>query len=75
MSRDESMVTALSNDSLYESHAQKLKDLAKENPGKETENGAAAAPKEHKRRLFAYSFELMDLKTRMYIAFGSSMKS
>ena len=31
--------------------------------------------KEHKRRLFAYSFALMDLKTRMYIAFGSSMKS
>ena len=59
----------------YESHAQKLKDLAKENPAKDAENGAAAAPKEHKRRLFAYSFALMDLKTRMYIAFGSSMKS
>ena len=59
----------------YESHAQKLKDLAKENPEKDAENGAAAAPKENKRRLFAYSFALMDLKTRMYIAFGSSMKS
>ncbi|EQD55579.1 ISA1214-6 transposase, partial [mine drainage metagenome] len=29
----------------------------------------------HKKRLFAYSFALMDLETRMYIAFGSSMKS
>ena len=37
-----------------ESHAQKLKDRAKENPGKDAEKGAAAAPKEHKRRLFAY---------------------
>ena len=59
----------------YESHARKLKDLAKENPAKDAENGAAAAPNEHKRRLFACSFALMDLKTRMYIAFGSSLKS
>jgi transposase len=60
----------------YESHAQKLKDLAKENPpgdGKEgkTENTSG----KHKRSLFAYSFALMDIGTRMYIAFGSSMKS
>ncbi len=28
-----------------------------------------------KKRLFAYSFFMMDLKTRMYVAFGSSMRS
>jgi transposase len=28
-----------------------------------------------RRKLFAYMFTLMDLDTRMYIAFGSSMKS
>ena len=59
----------------YESHVRKLKDLAKENPAKDAENCAADAQNEHKRRLFAYSFALMDLKTRMYIAFGSSLKS
>ena len=31
--------------------------------------------KKHKRKLFAYMFAKMDLKTRMYIAYGSSMKS
>ena len=56
----------------YESHAQKLKDMAKENPdhGKD-----AKKSKIHKKRLFAYSFALMDLESRLYIAFGSSMKS
>ena len=57
-----------------ESHAKKLKDLAKENPGKDAENGAAAQPKKRKRCLFACSFALM-VKTVMYIEFGSSMKS
>jgi len=28
-----------------------------------------------RRRLFAYMFALMDLRTRMYMAYGSSMKS
>ena len=56
----------------YESYAQKLKDMAKENPehGKDTKKS-----KIHKKRLFAYSFALMDLRSRLYIAFGSSMKS
>ena len=58
----------------YESHAQRLKDLAKENPKEANMNGKKEG-KSHKKRLFAYSFALMDLKTRMYIAFGSSMKS
>ena len=57
----------------YESHAQYLKDKAKENPdhGKDITGKANG----HKKRLFAYSFAIMDLESRLYIAFGSSMKS
>ena len=54
----------------YESYAQRLKDRAKEN--NEPEDGGRSSGR---RRLFAYSFFIMDLKTRMYVAFGSSMKS
>ena len=56
----------------YESYAQKLKVLAKENPnhGKD-----ATKSKIHKKRLFAYSFVLMNLESRLYIAFGSLMNS
>ena len=58
----------------YESHAQKLKDLAKENSGnREEKDGKKSGA--HKKRLFAYSFAIMDLDSRLYIAFGSSMKS
>ena len=59
----------------YESYAQKLKDLAKESPKEKEEKGGRKKAKEHKKRLFAYSFTIMDLETRLYIAFGSSMKS
>lgn len=55
----------------YESHAQKLKDKAKENPG----TGNAKGDGKHKKRLFAYSFRLLDLDSGMYIAFGSSVRS
>jgi transposase len=56
----------------YESHAQHLKDKAKENP----ESGEdQKESKGHKKRLFAYSFAIMDLDSRLYIAFGSSMIS
>ena len=58
----------------YESYAQKLKDHAKENPGNREEKDGKKS-ESHKKRLFAYSFAIMDLKSRMYIAFGSSMKS
>ena len=57
----------------YESYAQKLKDLAKENHGDGKDRGKRT--KGHRKRLFAYSFAIMDLETRLYIAFGSSMKS
>ena len=45
----------------YESYAQKLKDMAKVSVDKGQET------KKHKRKLFAYMFAIMDLKTRMYI--------
>ena len=54
----------------YESYAQRLKDKAKEDS-----NGSNKKGRTGRRRLFAYSFFMMDLKTRMYVAFGSSMKS
>ena len=50
----------------YESIAKELKDKAKEN------GGSGELPK---MRAFAYSFRLMDLSSRMYLAYGSSMKS
>jgi transposase len=56
----------------YESYAQRLKDNAKENASSEN---AARKSRNHRKRLFAYSFAIMDLKTRMYTSFGSSMKS
>jgi transposase len=56
----------------YESHAQKLKDMAKENPD---HGEGAKESKGHRKRLFAYSFTIMDLETRLYVTFGSSMKS
>ena len=54
----------------YESYAQRLKDKAKENGNESSKRGRTG-----RKRLFAYSFFMMDLKTRIYIAFGSSMKS
>jgi transposase len=52
----------------YESMARELKDKAKENE--------EASPDERpKKRAFAYSFRLMDLSTRMYLAYGSSLRS
>ncbi|MGC8563113.1 MAG: ISNCY-like element ISFac3 family transposase [Thermoplasmata archaeon] len=56
----------------YESHAQHLKDKAKENPDYDKNVKESNG---HRKRLFAYSFAIMDLESRLYIAFGSSMKS
>ena len=56
----------------YESYAQRLKDLAKESPENRENKGKN---KGHKKRLFAYSFNIMDLGTRLYIGMGGSMKS
>lgn len=48
----------------YASYAQKLKDKAKQN-----------SPKDKKKIKCAYSFAIIDLKSRMYIAYGTSLKS
>jgi transposase len=45
----------------YSSYVQKLKDKAKE--------------QNLEKRCFVYNFALMDLKTKMYICFGSSLRS
>jgi transposase len=54
----------------YESIAKELKDGAKENGDEQQQQQQPP-----KKRAFAYSFRLMDLSSRMYIAYGSSMKS
>ena len=48
----------------YASYAQKLKDLAKENN-----------PKEHKKIKCVYSFAIIDIKSRLYIGYGTSLTS
>src|SRR3989344_1864874 len=45
----------------YSSYVQKLKDKSKEQIGK--------------KKCFVYKFALMDLKTKMYICYGSSLRS
>ncbi len=55
----------------YESYAQRLKDLAKKSPENIRNKGKT---KKNKKRLFAYSFNIMYLGTRLYIGMGSSMK-
>lgn len=51
----------------YAAQAQKLKDKVKKS---ETQS-----KKEHKKKLFAYSFKIIDLKSNMYVGFGTSFKS
>lgn len=53
----------------YASEAQKLKEKIK------TVNGQKKKMKLKKKSLFVYSFAIIDITTRMYIAYGSSMKS
>jgi len=51
----------------YAAHAQKLKDKVK--------NVETQSKKEYKKKLFVYSFKLIDLKSNMYVGFGTSLKS
>lgn len=55
----------------YATEAQKFKDKAKDS----NKILKACKCKEKKKRMFIYSFALMDFKTRMYLAFGTSFKS
>jgi len=51
----------------YASEAQKLKEKIKDS--------STQSKKERKKSIFVYSFALMDIKTRMYVGFGTSFKS
>jgi len=56
----------------YASYAQKLKDKAKDNaPDKKK----TKKKKAHKKIKCIYSFAIIDIKSRMYIAYGTSLKS
>jgi transposase len=57
----------------YESVAKELKERAKE--GEAAGDSSPPNGEPTKKRAFAYSFRLMDLSTKMYLAYGSSMKS
>jgi transposase len=54
----------------YASEAQKLKEKIKNVGGQNKKKSKAK-----KKASFVYSFAIIDIKTRMYIAYGSSMKS
>jgi transposase len=62
---------ALSITQHYATTATKEKERAKENPPP-SEGGAAAA---RKSRRFVYSFRLLDLRTWLYVAYGTSCRS
>jgi transposase len=53
----------------YASEAQKLKDKVKEN------NSREISDKTYMKTLFVFFFAIMDIKTRMYIGYGTSFKS
>jgi len=55
----------------YRSCAQELKDKLKEAKGQKK----VKSNKKKRKQLFVYHFTLMDIKTRFYIAQGTSMKS
>ncbi|MCG2717586.1 MAG: ISNCY family transposase [Nanoarchaeota archaeon] len=57
----------------YASEAQKLKDKLKKNSPEQ--KVSVKKKKGRKKRQFAYCFKLMDIDTRMYVAYGSSLKS
>lgn len=53
----------------YASEAQKLKNKLKDVKGQSSKKS------KKKKQVFVYSFQLLDLKTRMYISYGTSFKS
>ena len=56
----------------YATEAQKLKEKIKTSDG---QNKKEKKGKKKKKSVFVYSFVLMDIRTRMYIAYGTSFKS
>lgn len=67
----------------YATETEKQKDKAKENQTVEQKPDSAApkvqkqsgANKPKSRKAFAYSFKLIDVKTQIYLAYGTSLKS
>ncbi len=63
----------------YQSIAQELKDRAKEEGPSPSPSSPSTTTSEkgegHRKRAFAYTFRLMDLSSKMYLAYGSSMRS
>ncbi|HEY4700068.1 MAG TPA: ISNCY family transposase [Nitrososphaerales archaeon] len=60
----------------YESVSQELKDKAKEQPEeKKTSLSSVKEEANRTKHAFAYVFRLMDLPSKMYLSYGSSMKS
>jgi len=59
----------------YESYAQELRDRAKGTDDVITNNDRREGRIKAQAIRFAYMFALMDLRARMYMAYGSSMKS
>lgn len=55
----------------YASSAQNLKNKLKDSSGKDK----TGKDKKSKKRVYVYFFALMDIKTRMYIGFGTGFKS
>lgn len=59
----------------YATETGKLKEKMKTASGQKAKNTGKRGGKNKKKALFVYSFVLMDIRTRMYIAFGASFKS
>ncbi len=57
----------------YESIAKKLKERAKENESTSA-SSLSSSEESPRKRVFAYSFRLMNLSSRMYLAYGSSLR-
>ena len=60
----------------YATTATKERDRAKENPPpSEEERGKDELERKRKAKRFVYSFRLLDLRTWLYVAFGTSLRS
>jgi len=61
----------------YATEAQKLKDKIKEYSGKKDpdKKRKKGSNKKHKKRQFVYSLAIMDIKTRMYLGYGTGFRS
>ncbi len=59
----------------YATEAQKLKEKVKDAGTQSSSSSSKKEEQPKKRLLFVYSFALMDIKSRMYVGFGTSFRS